>query len=119
MSGRFHTAWSDSGYGCQKLAGPGWTIDWWRHGRELIDPVDYLTRPYFDQWMQTYAALIVDSGLATVEEIAAGTASAAPSGTKPPMAKYRKPILINAVAASAMLSGDHPCTTPIGVNDAC
>ncbi|MEX0809002.1 MAG: nitrile hydratase subunit beta [Dongiaceae bacterium] len=51
---------------------PDWNIDWWRHVRELIDPVDYLTRPYFDQWMQIYAALLVDSGIATVDEIATG-----------------------------------------------
>ena len=32
---------------------PDWSIDWFRHCRELIDPTDYLTRPYFDQWAQT------------------------------------------------------------------
>jgi len=51
---------------------PGWTIDWWRHVRELITPYDYLTRPYFDQWMQVFAALLIDSGLATVGEVARG-----------------------------------------------
>lgn len=38
------------------------SIDWFRHVRELIDPVDYLTRPYFDSWLQTALALSIDAG---------------------------------------------------------
>ncbi len=49
-----------------------WTIDWWRHVRERIDPVDYLTRPYFDSWMQTSAAAFVLSGVFTLDEITSG-----------------------------------------------
>ena len=39
-----------------------WSIDWFRHVRECIEPADYLTRPYYDQWLQTYAAMMIDSG---------------------------------------------------------
>jgi nitrile hydratase len=53
---------------------PDWTLDWWRHIRELIPAEDYLTRPYFDQWMQVYAAMMVDSDVASVAEIARGEA---------------------------------------------
>ena len=49
-----------------------WTIDWWRHVRERIDPVDYLTRPYFDSWMQTSAAAFMLSGVFTPDEITNG-----------------------------------------------
>ncbi len=62
-----------------------WSIDWFRHCRELIDPVDYLTRPYFDQWLQTYAAMMVNSGVATVEELANGHAKTSPPDLSPPM----------------------------------
>ena len=58
---------------------PGWTLDWWRHVRELIEPTDYMTRPYFDQWAQIYAALMVDSGIASYEELASGKSD----GTRP------------------------------------
>jgi nitrile hydratase len=72
----FHAPWEGRMWGIargmRRLA--GWNIDWFRHCRELIDPADYLTRPYFDQWMQDYAAMVVDSDAATVEEIAAGSA---------------------------------------------
>ena len=49
-----------------------WSIDWFRHVRECIGPADYLTRPYYDQWLQTYAAMMIDSGVATLDELATG-----------------------------------------------
>jgi nitrile hydratase len=63
----------------------GWTIDWWRHVRELIDPADYLTRRYFDQWMQTQTAAMIDSGVLTVQEVVAGGRVSARSATGSPM----------------------------------
>ena len=42
---------------------PDWSIDWFRHCRELINPTDYLCRPYFDQWVQAYGAMLVNSCL--------------------------------------------------------
>jgi nitrile hydratase beta subunit len=70
----FHHAWEARMWGINEgLKGdPSWTLDWWRHVRELIQPLDYLTRPYFDQWAQVYAALLVDSGMASVQEVAQG-----------------------------------------------
>src|SRR5262249_43228220 len=62
-----------------------WSIDWFRHCRELIEPVDYLTRPYFDQWLQTYAAMLVNSELASVQELASGQAASRPPGLQLPM----------------------------------
>ena len=50
-------------------------IDWFRHVRELIDPVDYLTRPYFDSWLQTSLALAIDRGILDIDEV---------TGAKPP-----------------------------------
>jgi len=44
-------------------------IDWFRHVRELIDPVDYLTRPYFDSWLQTSLALAIDRGVLELDEV--------------------------------------------------
>ena len=73
----FHSDWEARMWGIDgTISFPGdWSIDWWRHGRELIQPVDYLTRPYFDQWAQTFAALLVDSGIATMAEIVSGHAT--------------------------------------------
>ena len=47
--GPFHEDWEGREWGIAQCARtPGITIDWWRHCRELIMPVDYLGRPYFD-----------------------------------------------------------------------
>jgi len=53
-------------------------IDWFRHVRELIDPVDYLTRPYFDSWLQTSLALAIDADVLDIDEVT-GRKPAGPS----------------------------------------
>lgn len=53
-----------------------WTLDWFRHVRERIDPVDYLTRPYFDQWAQCLLAILIDNGTVTREEVIGDTGNA-------------------------------------------
>jgi len=58
-------------------------IDWFRHVREAIDPVDYLTRPYFDQWLQTALAMAVDAGDLSLEEATGGAAVATTRKTAP------------------------------------
>jgi nitrile hydratase len=70
----FHSDWEARAYGIVRAMrkAPDWTIDKFRFTREQIDPVDYLTRPYYDQWLQCYAALMVGSGVASVAEIASG-----------------------------------------------
>ena len=67
----FHADWEGRMWAIAQCSSghDGWTIDWWRHCRELIDPVDYLARPYFDSWMQTYTATYIDSGTLSLEEI--------------------------------------------------
>jgi len=83
----FHSDWEARMLGIARShrRAPGWNLDWWRHCRELIQPVDYLTRPYFDQWMQTYAAMLVDSGIATIEEIVSGKSRDNGPGLAAPM----------------------------------
>ncbi len=72
-------------------------IDWFRHVRESIDPVDYLTRPYFDQWLQTVLAMAVDAGDVALEEATGGARARTP----------RVPAPISAADVRAML------TTPV------
>lgn len=83
----FHEPWEGRVRGIVNSMGQpsDWNIDWFRHCRELIDPVDYLTRPYFDQWVQAYSAMLVNSGLATVDEIASGKSVGPVGGVSSPM----------------------------------
>lgn len=82
----FHAAWEARLLGIvRSFTRPApWSVDWFRHVRECIEPADYLTRPYYDQWLQTYAAMLVDSGVATVEEIASGTSRTPVDGLPAP-----------------------------------
>lgn len=83
----FHSDWEARTYAMLRAMtrAPDWSIDWFRYCRELIGPVDYLTRPYYDQWLQTYAAMLVNSGWASVEEIASGKSARPVSGLPEPM----------------------------------
>ncbi len=52
-----------------------WTGDWFRYCRELLPPEDYLARPYYDQWLQSLTAMLLNSGVVTLEELADGSSS--------------------------------------------
>jgi nitrile hydratase len=84
----FHAPWEARVLGMVRaISRPtDWSVDWFRHCRELIDPVDYLTRPHYDQWLQTYAAMMVNSGVATARELANGKATSRAADLPPPMA---------------------------------
>lgn len=69
----FHHDWEGREWGIAQCARtPGITIDWWRHCRELIMPVDYLARPYFDSWAQTDFSTYIEAGWITLDEVDAG-----------------------------------------------
>ncbi|MGH6797816.1 MAG: nitrile hydratase subunit beta [Roseiarcus sp.] len=82
----FHADWEIRAFGMtQAVRGSSsWTIDWFRHCRELAVPVDYLTRPYFDQWVTTLAAQLIDEGDLTLDEIKRGASAFAPTLDVPP-----------------------------------
>ncbi|CAN5309655.1 nitrile hydratase subunit beta [soil metagenome] len=82
----FHAPWEARMFGIARCLtrAPDWNIDWFRHCRELIEPPEYLNRAYFDQWMTAYTAMIVNSGMATVAEVASGKAAGALAGVKAP-----------------------------------
>lgn len=56
----------------QTTRAPGLSIDWWRFIRENTPPVDYLSRPYFDQWAMTQLIALIDSGQILLEEVLDG-----------------------------------------------
>ncbi len=93
----FHESWQGRGWAIiRSTFRSDWTLDWWRHVRELIDPVDYLTRHYFDSWIQLQTAALIDSGVLTLEEAVSGK-SAGPATDVTPMA----PDAVKAIAATA------------------
>ena len=64
---------------------PGdWTGDWFRFCRELLPPEDYLARPYYDQWLQSLAAMLLNSGVVTLDELVDGRVRSALAYTPRP-----------------------------------
>jgi nitrile hydratase len=59
-----------------------WTLDWFRHVRERIEPINYLTRNYFDQWVQSLAATLIDNGTIRLEEFLPGSAAIVDESTR-------------------------------------
>jgi nitrile hydratase subunit beta len=82
----FHADWEMRAYGLTvaSASASNWTIDWFRHCRELAGPVDYLTRPYFDQWVTTRAAQLIDEGYLTLDEVKRGASNFVPKPSRSP-----------------------------------
>ncbi len=77
-NGPFHEAWEGRAFAIVHTGGgnSNWSVDWFRHSRELIEPTDYLTRPYFDQWAQTVMAQMIEAGHVTLHELISGVSVA-------------------------------------------
>ncbi len=72
----FHSDWEARAFAICYIIWGKWkkcddtlNVDWFRHVRERIDPVDYLTRPYFDQWVQSVIAILIENSDINLEEI--------------------------------------------------
>ena len=76
----FHAEWEARAYGMIQASArdSNWTIDWFRHCRELIAPADYLTRTYFDHWVVTLAAQMIDAGYIALDELKSGVSAFTP-----------------------------------------
>ncbi len=110
----FHADWEGRMWAIAQcgLGRDGWTIDWWRHCRELIDPVDYLSRPYFDSWMQAYTAAYIDSNTMTLDEIV--NAHSSTPTVQPPAAVNASQVLKD--VQSQATSFERPLDTPQAFN---
>ena len=70
----FETGWEGRMWAVAHTAGAAdWTIDWFRHLIECLDPQTYLTITYFEKWAMACATGFVMSGVFTIDEIIAGT----------------------------------------------
>lgn len=93
----FHEDWEARMCGIVRaIARPQhWNVDKFRFTREQLPPVEYLTRPYFDQWYSSYAAMLLGSGLVAVEELATGTSAQPVTASLKPMTAGDVPRLRN------------------------
>lgn len=77
----FHAAWERRAFALVLAMGAtgAWNLDMSRRARERIPPADYLGSTYYKIWLKGLERLLVERGLATPEEIAAGRAIEAPA----------------------------------------
>jgi nitrile hydratase beta subunit len=70
----FHADWERRIFALNNAAGASgvWTLDTFRQTRESIPPPEYLARSYYALWVVSLENLMIEYGLASVEEVAAG-----------------------------------------------
>jgi nitrile hydratase len=106
----FHAAWEARVLAVVLATGGGgrWNLDMSRFARESIPPARYLASSYYDIWATAFEQMIVEHGLATAEELAAGhaTAPAAPIG------RVLSPGAVGPMLASRSGSTERPTTAP-------
>lgn len=70
----FHADWERRIFALNNAAGASgaWTLDTFRQTRESIPPPEYLALSYYALWVVSLENLMIEYGLATVEEVAAG-----------------------------------------------
>ncbi|WP_296763176.1 nitrile hydratase subunit beta [Sediminimonas sp.] len=54
-----------------------WSLDASRHSRERLSPRDYMRFSYFEKWIAALADMLVENGVVSRDELAAGEARAA------------------------------------------
>ncbi|UWR25364.1 nitrile hydratase subunit beta [Sulfitobacter sp. S223] len=71
----FHADWHPRALALTLAAGSlgKWNIDVSRHARECLAPKDYIAFSYYEKWMGGLAALLVDTGVLTPDDLAGKT----------------------------------------------
>ena len=78
----FAADWERRAFGCNMLfvISGIYSIDESRHAMEKFPPAHYLETSYYEHWLESYEALLIEKGLLTQAEIEAGTADPATIG---------------------------------------
>jgi nitrile hydratase len=104
----FHAAWEKRVFALNLAAGAlgQWNIDISRYARERQNPVDYLRHTYYENWLAGLEKLLVEKGLVTAEELAAGKAA----GPAPEDTRTR---ILKAEHVATVLAQGSPVAMPI------
>jgi nitrile hydratase len=72
----FHADWERRVFGLSQAVGALglWNIDISRHSRERMNPVEYLSNTYYENWFAGLKTLLLESGLLTEDELRTGKA---------------------------------------------
>jgi len=103
----FHAEWERRVFALVRAAGAlgRWNADMSRFARERQHPADYLRHSYYENWLAGLVKLLVETGLVTADELAAGK-SAGPADEA-----LRRRVLRPADVPTNLARG-HPATSP-------
>ena len=107
----FHAAWEKRVFGLNLAAGAlgRWNIDISRYARERQHPVDYLRHSYYENWLAGLEKLLVERGLVTAEELAAGKAAGpADADTRQRVLKAENVAQVLAQGSPVAMASDAP-----------
>lgn len=68
----FHEPWEARAFGVQAVAIHGadiFNLDEFRYAREQVDPAEYLSSSYYDNWLAAVEALAIEKGLFSEQEL--------------------------------------------------
>jgi nitrile hydratase subunit beta len=109
-----HADWEIRDFAMKQSSATGqsWTVDWFRRCRELADPIDYLTRPYYDQWLTTLAAQLIDEGYLTLDEIRHGAPAFSAKPGLPPQTAEAARAIVKRPRSFSVSVNTPPCFAP-------
>ena len=93
----FHQVWEGRVYALSRVLrtrGGLWNLDAFRHGQEILPPVEYLRMSYYERWWAWLLKTVVAAGDVTQTEIDSGSPAAGAA---------RKPVLLTADAVPSMI----------------
>ena len=67
----FHADWERRVFGVMiaTFAGGNFNVDEFRHGIERMNPADYLGTSYYEHWLHTIEANLIEKGVITRKEL--------------------------------------------------
>lgn len=67
----FHADWERRVFGVMiaTFAGGNYNVDEFRHGIERMKPADYLSTSYYEHWLHTIEANLIEKGVITRQEL--------------------------------------------------
>jgi nitrile hydratase beta subunit len=69
----FHEDWERRMFGVMMatFAGGNYNVDQFRHGIERMDPAEYLRSSYYEHWLHTVEAILIEKGVIGRDELEA------------------------------------------------
>lgn len=100
----FHARWEGRVHGMMLALAAGGHLRNFRYAIEQMDPVHYLTSPYYEHWLEALQRILLEGGEITEAELAAATGP--PAARTDPALAERVRSLLRPLALGSPTAGD-------------